>query len=154
MEKESNKGAGRKFNVSESSVRDWRKQKDKLLLLPASKKQLPGGGRKPLLPDFEGQLAEWIEELRGQHLWVTRSEIQHKATQLYQGSDFTASRGWLEKFMKRFNFSLRRKTSVSQKLPQDLLEKVSTFILRVTPISLILHWQYGRNTTLARHYCV
>ena len=46
-------GAGRKFNVSESSVRDWRKQKDKLLLLPASKKRLPGGGRKPLLPDLE-----------------------------------------------------------------------------------------------------
>ncbi len=59
-EKSSNRGAGKKFNISESSVRDWRKQKNQLTDLPNKKKRLAGGGRKPLL-DNEEELAVWIE---------------------------------------------------------------------------------------------
>ena len=44
-EKESNRGAGWKFNILESSVHDWRRQKEKLLTLPKKQKQLSRGGQ-------------------------------------------------------------------------------------------------------------
>ncbi len=43
--------------------------------------------------------------------------------------DFRASDGWLQKFLQRQHFSLRRKTTVSQRLPQDLVPKVTEFIM-------------------------
>lgn len=45
--------------------------------------------------------------------------------------DFTASRGWLENFFQRYGLSLRRRTTVSQRLPKDLEPKVASFILNV-----------------------
>ena len=44
--KHTNREAGRKFNVGESSVRDWRKQKNKLAVLPSKSLRLPGGDRR------------------------------------------------------------------------------------------------------------
>ena len=41
--------------------------------------------------------------------------------------EFIASSGWLDKFMRRHQLSLRSRTSMSQKLPADLEEKVSSF---------------------------
>ena len=45
-EKNSNRGAGRKFGVDEKRVREWRKQKPQLESLPRKKKRMDGGGRK------------------------------------------------------------------------------------------------------------
>ena len=47
-----------------------------------------------------------------------------------------ASRGWLEKFMKRNCFSLRRQTTVSQRLPKDFVPKVTMFVM---PIRRLRH---------------
>ena len=49
-------GVGRKISISENSVHDWRRQKEKLLTLPNKQRLLSGGGRRPLLPYEEGQL--------------------------------------------------------------------------------------------------
>ena len=131
-EKCSNREAGRKFNVGESCIRDWKKNRSKLEQMSSKCSRLPGAGRKPCAPDMEETLAAWIDSQRSCHLHVTRSDIQKKAVQLYQGeSDFLASRGCLERFLQRNGFSLRRRTTVSQSLPDVLLHKVSTFILHV-----------------------
>ena len=45
--------------------------------------------------------------------------------------DFKASRGWLEKFMKRNGLSLRCKTSVAQQDPERLVAKVVSYIIQV-----------------------
>lgn len=113
----SNRGAGRKFGVNERQVRDWRKQKKELEDLPSKKKRLEGGGRKAALPKIEKELVEWVNSLRAVNLRVTHTDIQIKALELNQSmsqADFTASRGWLEKFLKRNHLSLCRRMTVSE----------------------------------------
>ena len=123
-----NRGAAREFSVNEKQVRQWRLKKDDLNLMPKKKKKtLDGGGRKARLPDVEVMVMAWIDELRSGNLRVTCSGIQRKATELARSegdTEFTASRGWLTKFFHSHQLSLRRKTSVSQRLPQDLVPKV------------------------------
>lgn len=49
-----------------------------------------------------------------------------------------ASRGWLELFMKRHSMSLRRRTTVSQRLPSDLLPfKVTAFIVNTRRLRIL-----------------
>ncbi|KAL3114127.1 hypothetical protein niasHT_010941 [Heterodera trifolii] len=43
-------------------------------------------------------------------------------------NDTKASLGWLQKFLRRHNFVLRKKTSVCQKLPSNNAEAVAKFI--------------------------
>ena len=52
------------------------KEKQQLIELPTKKKRLEGGGRKPLIPESEEELEEWIEHLRAGNHRVTRSSIQ------------------------------------------------------------------------------
>ena len=75
-------GVDEKFGVDEKRVREWKKQKDDLELLPTKTKRLPGGGRRPALPEVEESLAAWIEGLRAQNARVTRSSVQMKALEL------------------------------------------------------------------------
>ena len=71
----------------------------------------------------------WKELLRAQNLRVTRN-VQSQALELTQAwEDFRASDGWLQTFLKRHSFSLRRRTMVGQRLPQDLITKVVGFIM-------------------------
>ena len=77
-----NRGASRKFGVDEKIVREWKKQKDDLELLPRKTKRLPGGGRRTALPEVGESLAAWIEGLRAQNARVTRSSVQMKAVEL------------------------------------------------------------------------
>ena len=84
---------------------------------------------------MEEELVSWIECLREQNLRVTRSSIQAKALELSPQSE-EASRGWLEKFLNRHGFSLRRRTTVSQRLPGDLQPKVISFIMKTRQLRL------------------
>ena len=91
-------------------------------------------GRKPLLPDIEDQLQDWIESLREKNIRVTRSSLMKKAAELFQATEteeiaFSASRGWLEKFLKHKESTLRHRTTVSQRLPSDLIPKVAHFVI-------------------------
>ena len=131
-EQNTNRSAARKYGIDEKRVREWKKQKDQLETLNSKKRRLDGGGRKAALPDMEEELVTWIESLRAQNLRVTRSNVQSKALELAQAEgteDFHASDGWLQKFLKRHSFSLRRRTTVGQRLPQDLITKVVGFIM-------------------------
>ena len=102
------------------------------------KKRLPGGGGKPRLGDLEEHLVLSIDEMRSRNLRVTCRIIQRKVVELYashsgtvggQGSLFVASRGWLRRFLKRWGLSIRRRTTVGQRLPSDLVDKVVQFIM-------------------------
>ena len=114
------------FNDGRKQVRQWRLKKDDLNLM-SKKKRLDGGGRKARLPDVEVMVMAWIDKLKSGNSRVTCSGIQRKAIELARcegDTEFTASRGWLEKFFHRHELSLHRKSSASQRLPRDLVPKV------------------------------
>ena len=125
-ESESNRGAAWKFQVDEWRVREWRSQKAALEQHSSKKKRLPGGGRKAVFSDaLEEELLEWIGALRRQHLQVTCTAIQRKAIVIYESRNlredeadtpFEVSRGWLQKFLKRQEFTIRCRTTVSQRM--------------------------------------
>ena len=55
---------------------------------------------------------------------------------MYLDDEFTASRGWLEKSLLRHSLSLRRRTTVSQRLAVDLVPKVLSFILNIRRVNI------------------
>ena len=88
------------------------------------------GGRKPLSYDLEFELSKWIMEQRNENLCVSRKLIQEKALDMANKkglTDFKASMTWVQKFMDRNGFTIRRKTTQSQRLPPELSKKVSNF---------------------------
>ena len=102
-------------------------------------KKLGGGGRKIKDMDLEEMFLEWITLQRSKNLRVSQKLIQRKAG-IYaeeksatkgQTNDFRASEGWLEKFMSRKGLSLRRRTTQSHKTPQQIIDKVISYILYV-----------------------
>ena len=132
-EKNSNRGAGRKFGVDDNRVREWRKQKQQLESVLSKKRRLDGGGRKAALPDMEEELVAWIDALRAENLRITHSSVQRRAIELAQASgneEFGASHGWLEKLFKRNCLSLHRGTTVSQEVPHDPVPKVTSFVMK------------------------
>ena len=55
--------------------------------------------------------------------------------------DFTASKGWLDKFMRRHGLSLRRRTTVAQKDPEYLIEKLVAYVLQARRLSKLFSYQ-------------
>lgn len=82
--------AGRKYNVSRSSVRDWKKKKVQLEELRKSsgsgahRRRLSGGGRKVFDSSTEKSLIEWITERKQQGLTISGALIIKKAKSLQQ----------------------------------------------------------------------
>jgi hypothetical protein len=71
--------------------------------------------------------------------------IQPKALSLISHSNpgFKASEGWLQKFMVRNSLSLRRHTSIQQKLPAALEKKLGTLLDNVK--TLHEHYNFPEN---------
>ena len=141
-----NRAAAGKCGVAVKRIREWRKQQDELLekrqsVHGAKRFRLDGAGRKPLLEELEDDFLEWVLERRALGLHVSRTLIMRKALFLKNSDEkystytseleFNASRGWLEKFMRRHGLSLRRKTTQAQKDPNHLTDKLVMYVLQV-----------------------
>ena len=50
---------------------------------------------------------------------------------ILKNEKFKASRGWLEKFIRRNNLSLRRKTSIARKDPEKLIAKLVSYVIQI-----------------------
>ena len=90
-----------------------------------------GVGRKPFLSTTEDELMERIaHEREKQHhlpcklIQVWEQEMAHENGVL----EFRASRGWLSKFLRRFNLTIRKRTTTGQSLPREYQEKVRNFV--------------------------
>ncbi|KAM7295747.1 pogo transposable element with KRAB domain [Ixodes scapularis] len=102
-----------------------------LFLLQATRKGF-NGPQRGRFPKLESALSDFVEELRTNQLPVSSDIIKVKALQLALSfriprTSFKASRSWITKFMKRKGFSMRRRTSTCQKLPEAYEEKLVAF---------------------------
>ena len=143
-EGKSKEAASREFKVDPRRIREWCSQKEKLTTMKKNGKcrgkQLKGAGRKPLDDDMEEELFDWILDLRSCNCRVSRSMIREKAKTVMANSsplaDFKASKGWLQLFLKRKNLCLRRKTTVCQKTPQDVIPKLVNYIMHLRKLRI------------------
>ena len=128
--------ASRRFKIDRKRIREWIQNEQKLGASNKKRKRLLGGGRSVKLEDIDSQLVEWINNERAGGLRVSRKRIQRKALELYDKEEnktesFCASDGWLFKFLRRNHFSLRRSTTIAQKMPEDVKQRVMNYILFV-----------------------
>ena len=132
-ETHSNRETGRKYKIDESMVRRWLRKKKEISEAheqpgPSKRRlRLEGAGRKPCLSTVEGELMEKIAKERAEQGYVSPKVIQVWATKMAEEislTEFMASRGWLSNFMKRYNLSIRRRTTTGQSLPRDLDNKI------------------------------
>lgn len=125
-----NRAAARKNDVDESCIRDWRKKKDSLEAANKDRRAFRGP-KTGAYPHLETQLAKFIEEQRSRGHAVSTEMAQMQALKLAREMhiprEFHASRGWLQRFMARHGFSMRRRTTMCQRLPDAYEEKLLNF---------------------------
>ncbi|GES73260.1 pogo transposable element with KRAB domain [Rhizophagus clarus] len=140
--------------IEPKQLREWISNKDQLLKAAPYIQKLTTGAR-PKYPQLEVELMEWFRESRRQLKVVTRYMIQAKARslskkQVYQEiypdiKNAKLSQKWVDGFMSRHNLVNRRKTTISQKLPENYVSLQSEFLSYVLfrrrehqyPLSLI-----------------
>jgi hypothetical protein len=113
---------------SESFLRDWREKKE--ILLKSSGNRRDFRGQKVRYPKTEEKLLEYVSEKRQFRYTVSTEMCQLKVLALAkeQGIDgFMASHGWIMRFFTRDVLYIRKKTSVSQQLPDAYEEKILCF---------------------------
>src|SRR6185312_15546124 len=126
-----------KFNIQPKQIRDWKKKKEILMQARPHMKRL-GAGRKAKFPELEQFIVSWIKELRQQGKQVTRYMLQLKAKDLAKRKEwidkyhdigsFLFTQKWIDGLMTRNNLSNRRRTTIAQRLPEDLIEKQHEFL--------------------------
>ena len=131
-EQNGNRAAEHEFGVSESNVRLWRKNKENLEKMPRLKRV--NCGKKAPWPELEIDLLAWITEKRNNDLAILPSIVRLKALDLAKDEKYNIPEGhfkavnhWCQRFMKRNNLSLRQKTTLAQRLPDDYEEKIVRF---------------------------
>ena len=77
--KSSNVQAAKLFGIVESSVRNWRKQKEKLKATPSYK--CANRGSKCRWPHLEDKVSKWVSKNRENGFIITRSKIRLYALQ-------------------------------------------------------------------------
>ena len=118
-EKSSNHEPGRQFKIDESVVRWWIQNKSKLELAynkpgQEKKKKNLGVGKKPCSSTIEDELMEGIAHEREKQ--QTFSDMDTKMAHENGVLEFGAPRGWLSKFLCRFNLTIRRRTTTGQSI--------------------------------------
>ncbi|KAL1444446.1 hypothetical protein MTO96_029867 [Rhipicephalus appendiculatus] len=89
-------------------------------------------GRSAVHPQLEDTLTDFVREVRARSLPVTIDTIHNKAVELAREAgltreEFRAPNSWVRRFMKRKGFSLRRRTSICQKLPEEFEDQLLNF---------------------------
>lgn len=138
----------RNFSIQPNQLRDWIKKKDKLIKASPKTFKLHNG-HLPHYQQIEEILFEWITNQRQLQNSVTREMIIAKAVSLTQTTNFQNqpnlqsfkfSSIWLNGFLSRYKLSIRRRTTIAQRLPEDLEEKKQNFLSYV--LSLRIRYNY------------
>lgn len=130
-EENGNHNAAEQFGVDRACVIRWRKAREQIFKGAATRKKFTGP-RRGRHPELEKELCEFVRSERCSGFAVTADAMQTKALEIatrmnIPSAVFRASRGWVERMMKRNGFSLRRRTTICQKLPLDYEDKLVKF---------------------------
>ena len=123
-----NRATARELEVDESMIRKWRKNKQIMEKMPKKQRSCRRGKAK--YPALERSLKEWVVSLRNNGRAVTTVMIRLKARELATQMNlpgFTGGPSWCHRFMRRNKLSVRTRTTVGQKLPDDWQERVEEF---------------------------
>ena len=71
------RAAGREFNVGESSIREWRRMKERLKKMPQTKQAERGTSAK--YPEVESGVLEWVMDRRNWGIAISTTEIRFQA---------------------------------------------------------------------------
>uniref|UniRef100_A0A668AVM8 Pogo transposable element derived with KRAB domain n=1 Tax=Myripristis murdjan TaxID=586833 RepID=A0A668AVM8_9TELE len=130
-ERTNNVRAGKKYDVTECNVRRWRSQKVELKNAHSQRRAFrgPQTGR---FSEIDRRVCDFVHEKRSEGLPITRAVMQQKALEVatelnIARTEFSASMGWCCRMMRRNGLSLRRRTSLAQRLPADFREKLVTY---------------------------
>ncbi|KAJ8412579.1 hypothetical protein AAFF_G00129150 [Aldrovandia affinis] len=130
-ESSNNCRAAKKYDITECNVRRWRAQKDHLKNANSQRKANRGlqSGR---FQEIDRRVREYVTEKRNDGMPITRAVIQLKALEIAKDlnippTEFKASFGWCRRMMRRNGLSLRRRTSLAQRLPSDFREKLLSY---------------------------
>ncbi|KAK3920835.1 Pogo transposable element with KRAB domain [Frankliniella fusca] len=126
-----NKAAARQFDVTPKMIRDWRSKEAKLLNACATRRAFRGP-KSGKWPELERRLAQWVRDVRAQLCSVSKKMMQREARKLVKelgipGNTFRASLSWINRVMKRNGLSIRRRTTIAQRLPVHYEEKLLSF---------------------------
>ena len=131
-----------KHHITPKLLRDWIKNEDDIKIsfatLKRSRLRKKGGGRKLKFRNVDEASLQFFKDCRKNKLRVTQKRLRMFAEKEWRklqnegkvdsNLQFRASRGWMEKFMKRHALSFRRKTTVSQRIPEECIQKAIRFI--------------------------
>ena len=124
-EKHGIREAGRTFDVNECNIRLWKKNKE---TLSNKNRTCRDRGRRAAHPELEDKLVEYVRERRESGSAVTTVQIRLYALKVMReidpSSQFKASPKWCYNFMNRHDISIRRRTSIAQRLPDDFENKL------------------------------
>ena len=125
-------------------IREWRGKTMEMKAAACSKTssrfRVSGGGRKMPSDALDKRLNEWYDEQYEDRNAISRRQMSHSSRGAPQVNDhpeveiFKLSKGWLDRFLGRHKLVLRRTTTVSQKPPDDYVDKVCGFILYVRKV--------------------
>ena len=131
------RGTAKRFNIQPKQIRDWYNNKDTLLQTAPHVAKIHLGKPAKYI-NLEDDLFEWVSERRANQNVVSRKMITKKAIDLSKNKEFLKnhpdvikfkfSSRWLDGFLSRHNLSNRRRTTVAQHLPSDLVEKQNIFL--------------------------
>lgn len=130
-ERTNNVRAGKRYDVTECNVRRWRSQKDELKNAHSERRGYrgPQTGR---FTEIDRRVCDYVTEKRNEGMPIPRAVMQQKALEVatelnIPRSEFKASMGWCRRMMRRNGLSLRRRTSLAQRLPADFREKLVNY---------------------------
>ena len=151
--------------MDEKRVREWKGQEMELeemmhkqgKMVCKVRKRIRGGGRKVHFPKQEKLIAERILQQRALHVRVLRRDVARIAKEIITDPHFSASPGWISKFMRRYRFVTRVKTTAGQSLPKNVSERIIDYVTNCRKtdnkesVTAQLHCEHGRNSCVGRY---
>ena len=130
-EKTNNVQAAKKYSVSEKNIRLWRKNVSTYKKTNSARKAFRGP-KKGRFVQIDQEVYNFVIQKRNEGLPISREVMKIKALEIAKDlkiskEEFKASIGWCRRMMKRTGLSLRRRTSLAQRLPAEFEEKLVAY---------------------------